>query len=45
MNVSDCCGAEMTGEMVDVGICPECHEHCEVEETEEEDDQTVRDRE
>ena len=28
---SECCGASMTGEMVDVGICPKCHEHCEVD--------------
>ena len=26
---SECCGASMTGEMVDVGICPDCKEHCE----------------
>lgn len=29
MFVSDCCGAEMDGIMVDVEICPICHEHCE----------------
>jgi len=29
--MSDCCGAPMTGEMIDVGICPECKEHCDVE--------------
>jgi len=28
--ISECCGAPMTGHMVDVGLCPECKEHCEV---------------
>lgn len=28
--VSECCGASMTGVMQDVGICPECLEHCEI---------------
>jgi DnaJ-class molecular chaperone len=26
-NTSSCCGAEMYGEMTDIGICPECREH------------------
>lgn len=31
MTVSDCCGASPYGieGAEDVGICPECHEHCE----------------
>ena len=28
--VSECCGATMTGLMIDHGICPDCKEHCEV---------------
>jgi len=34
MSISECCGYEMNGEMVDAGICPCCHEHCEVEQEE-----------
>ena len=26
---SDCCGAEMTQEAAQQGICPDCLEHCE----------------
>ncbi len=33
--ISDCCGAEATGEMEDVGICPDCKEHCEFVDLEE----------
>ena len=30
MYISDCCGAEASDPvMLDVGICPDCHEHCE----------------
>lgn len=28
--VSECCGVPMTGEMVDYGFCPACHEHATV---------------
>lgn len=28
---SSCCGAEMTPEYRDIEMCPECHEHCGVE--------------
>ena len=28
--VSDCCGCEMSFAQTDFGICPDCHEHCEV---------------
>ena len=27
---SDCCGCEMSFSQTDYGICPQCHEHCEV---------------
>lgn len=30
LSISECCGAEMDGEMQDVGICPDCHDHCRV---------------
>lgn len=28
---STCCGAQATGEMMDIGICPTCKDHCEFE--------------
>lgn len=31
MIVSSCCGAEMSILMTDIGICPECKEHCDHE--------------
>lgn len=47
MRYSTCCGAET--DMEEVGICPECLEHCDFEEDEEEtqeekqlDEQTER---
>ena len=33
--VSDCCGAEPVGVSDDIGICPECKDHCEYIELEE----------
>jgi hypothetical protein len=38
--LSDCCGAEGNGSMIDIGICPDCHEHCEfkIDEVDEEKD-------
>lgn len=37
--VSDCCGAEATDPvMEDIGICPECKEHCEFINLEEEEE-------
>jgi DnaJ-class molecular chaperone len=27
--ISDCCGAAPVAESEDIGICPECQEHCE----------------
>ena len=42
MKYSDCCGApaySCFGDFEDVGICPDCREHCEfIEEEEEETD-------
>ncbi len=34
--ISECCGAEASGSMIDIGICPDCKEHCEF--VDEEDD-------
>jgi hypothetical protein len=31
----------MSGEMIDMGICPECHDHCEAEYPEEQEEVTV----
>lgn len=28
--ISNCCGATMRGAMIDMEVCPECREHCEV---------------
>ncbi len=42
MKYSNCCGVADTGisidgpDFSDIGICPECKEHCEFEEEEEE---------
>ena len=39
MMVSDCCGAPATAEgCVETGLCPQCHEHCEFYDDEEEDE-------
>jgi hypothetical protein len=42
MKVSDCCGAEPYSngdcDTMDIGICPECHEHCEYVEIDEEEE-------
>lgn len=37
MIISTCCGVEMSLLMTDIGICPECKEHCDYETTEEEE--------
>jgi len=29
--ISNCCGAEMSPAHRDIKICPDCHEHCEIE--------------
>jgi hypothetical protein len=36
MPVSECCGAE-AGEFEDAGICPDCLEHCDFIEDEEDE--------
>ena len=28
--VSECCSAPMTGAMIDISVCPDCKEWCEV---------------
>ena len=30
MLISDCCGAHITLDFVDFEICPDCGEHCEI---------------
>ena len=40
MKISTCCGCET--DMEEVGICPECLEHCDFEEDEEEEIQKDR---
>ena len=35
MTYSNCCGAEVKGDMLDFDLCPECKEHCEFETDEE----------
>jgi hypothetical protein len=37
MGYSTCCGAQT--DMEEIGICPECLEHCDFEEDEEEEEQ------
>ena len=42
MPLSTCCGAET--DMEEVGICPDCLEHCDWEEEEEEEEEKEQDR-
>lgn len=35
--MSNCCGAEMKGAVIDMEICPDCKEHCGVDEEEVDD--------
>jgi hypothetical protein len=35
--LSTCCGAEMKGEEINMAICPDCHEHCTIDEEEQDD--------
>lgn len=35
--ISDCCGAKAFGELTDLGICPDCKEHCEYIEVDEDE--------
>lgn len=37
MPVSECCGVE-AGEYLDYGLCPECKEHCDFVDDDEEED-------
>lgn len=43
MLLSDCCGvppySNGDSDTSDIGICPECHEHCEYINTEDEEDE------
>lgn len=43
MKISDCCGVPAysngDGDTEDIGICPECKEHCEYIDDEDEDNQ------
>lgn len=31
INLSNCCSAEMKGDYLDMKLCPDCKEHCEVD--------------
>ncbi len=42
MPYSTCCGAET--DMEEVGICPECLEHCDWEDEEEDEEELEQDR-
>ena len=37
MKVSNCCGAEMKSPLDEMEICPDCKEHCAVEEEDDEE--------
>lgn len=39
--ISDCCGVEMNGHDIDYGICPDCHDHCEAIDEEEENEEEI----
>jgi hypothetical protein len=41
MPISTCCGAET--DMDEIGICPECLEHCDWEEEDEDEDEIQKD--
>jgi hypothetical protein len=42
MGYSTCCGAET--DMEEVGICPECMEHCDFEDDEEDEEEIAKDQ-
>ena len=42
MAISTCCGAHTT--MPEYGICPDCREHCDWEDEEEQDDEPTDDQ-
>jgi hypothetical protein len=41
MGYSTCCGAET--DMEEIGICPECMEHCDFEDEEEDEEEIAKD--
>jgi hypothetical protein len=42
MAISTCCGAET--DMEEIGICPECMEHCDFEDDEEDEEEIAKDQ-
>ena len=42
MGYSTCCGAET--DMEEIGICPECLEHCDWEDEEEDEEEIAKDQ-
>jgi hypothetical protein len=42
MAISTCCGAET--DMDEIGICPECLEHCDWEDEEEDEEEIAKDQ-
>ena len=36
--ISSCCSADMTGVWLDTEICPDCKDHCSIEDVTEEDE-------
>ena len=42
MGYSTCCGAETN--MEEIGICPECMEHCDFEDDEEDEEEIAKDQ-
>jgi hypothetical protein len=42
MAISTCCGAET--DMEEIGICPECMEHCDFEDEEEDEEEIAKDQ-
>jgi len=42
MAISTCCGAET--DMNEIGICPECLEHCDWEDLEEDEEEIAKDQ-
>jgi hypothetical protein len=42
MGYSTCCGAET--DMEEIGICPECMEHCDFEDDEEDEEEIAKDQ-
>jgi len=42
--ISDCCGVEMTSDMLDYEICPDCREHCTIIEIDEDGNEREREQ-